>query len=110
MCKCHKIDFIAPKVQFTYKDKLRQGGVLGGCISLVFILAIAAYGLLQLITMMTGPDYTSNTVTQYQAVNPYGPSVQKNGSFPAFTISFYYFGDKNITAYYSEFFQEYYAV
>ena len=68
MCQCHNIDFIAPIVQFTYKNKLRQGGVLGGCISAIFILAIAAYGLLQLVTMMTAPDYTSNTVSQYQAV------------------------------------------
>ena len=76
MCKCHNIDFIAPKVQFTYKSKLRQGGFLGGCISAIFILAIVACGLILLITMMNAPDYTSSTVTQYRAANYSDPVLQ----------------------------------
>lgn len=65
---CRHIDFIAPKIEFTYKQKKRHGSLLGGCISLLFVLAILAIGLLFLIGMMMAPNYTTNTETKY--LNP----------------------------------------
>ena len=62
---CKHIDFIAPKVEFTYKQKKRHGSLLGGCISLMFIFALLAIGLLFLISMMMAPNYTTNVETKY---------------------------------------------
>lgn len=70
---CHNFDLVAPKVEFTYKQKSRQGSALGGCISVLFILAAVVSGLLFMLGVMTQPDYTTIITTQYQSVYTFKP-------------------------------------
>ena len=106
---CHNLDFVAPEVVFTYKQKRRQGNILGGCISVLLILATVVSSLLFVIGVMMQPDYTTNIVSQYQAVDFDGPVVQKNGSFPVIKVKF--FGPHNLTTTNaSDYFLEYYNV
>ena len=63
------MDFFAVPVSLTYKGKMKFGTLLGGCVSLLFIMAFATYSALNLHELITRPVLQGNSEKLYYSLS-----------------------------------------